>query len=86
MFDGERFAQLIEGPDAALHQLMRNIGNDPRHTRLRVLHQGPLMQRHFAQFSLGYADTDQIDLLEKRQGESAVAAFVSLAPRLDLAR
>ena len=86
VFDGERFAQLIEGPPDPLHKLMANIGRDVRHTHMRILHQGSLAQRYFADFSLGYADFEHVNQLEPLHGESAVAAFVGLTPSLDLSR
>ncbi len=41
LFDGERFCQLIEGPEAGVRTLANNIANDPRHTDLRTLYNGP---------------------------------------------
>ena len=49
------FAQLLEGPTAAVDALMDSIRRDPRHREVRVISTGPLARRQFASWSLAYA-------------------------------
>lgn len=87
IFDGQHFCQQLEGDPSALTALMERISDDPRHTDVTVLHQGPLASRRFKRFSLGYTpveDVDALERLEQLHGESAVEAFVALLESLDV--
>ncbi|MES2424612.1 MAG: BLUF domain-containing protein [Pseudomonadota bacterium] len=87
VFDGLRFCQQLEGKPSHIEALMERISRDTRHSQVRILHHGPLAQRRFRNFSLGYADLAEIDTLEKLgelEGEAAVAAFAQLPATLDL--
>ena len=61
VFDGMRFCQHFEGPPEQVQALMARLNSDPRHTDLRVLHQGRVAQRHYQRFEMGLAETDQRD-------------------------
>jgi hypothetical protein len=87
VFDGLRFCQQLEGKPSQVEALMERITRDMRHRQVKILHHGPLAQRRFRNFSLGYADIAEIDTLEKLEqleGEAAVAAFAQLPATLDL--
>lgn len=87
MFDGMNFCQQLEGGAQALAELMRRIHEDPRHTQVTVVHQGPLDKRRFWNFSLGYTSAEDIEALERLrqlQGQSAVDAFMALISELDV--
>ena len=87
IFDGQHFCQQLEGDEQLLAALMERISDDPRHTDITVLHQGPLASRRFKRFSLGYTPVEDVEALERLQrlrGESAVKAFVALLESLDV--
>ncbi|WP_419252671.1 BLUF domain-containing protein [Caulobacter sp. ErkDOM-YI] len=55
VWTGEAFAQILEGPDAALEVLMASIARDERHETLSVLRRGAIQHRRFAGWALAYA-------------------------------
>jgi len=55
-YHGGRFAQLIEGPEAALRALMVRIAADQRHHSLRVITDGTIAVRRYADWSMVYRD------------------------------
>lgn len=48
------FAQILEGPEPALRELLRRIAEDTRHHKLRILADGPIDQRSYADWSMEY--------------------------------
>lgn len=48
------FAQVLEGPDEAIAELMISIRRDPRHQDLSVAFDEPIAQRRFADWALAY--------------------------------
>jgi hypothetical protein len=87
VFDGERFAQYLEGPAQPLDELVAQIAGDLRHTAFTPLWRGPLAgARRYAAWSMAYAsmdDADPLTGLQQLQGEPAVAYFHALARELD---
>lgn len=55
LFDGRRFAQLIEGPEAEITALALRIAADTRHTGMVILQQEPVRELLFERFSLVYS-------------------------------
>jgi hypothetical protein len=55
IFTGKRFAQVLEGPESSLDELMNSIRRDPRHTDLTVVQQTPVAERRFAGWSMAYS-------------------------------
>jgi len=53
-FHNGAFAQILEGPEPALRELLRRITVDTRHYNLRVLADGPINQRSSADWSMEY--------------------------------
>ena len=49
------FAQILEGPEAAVDDVMLSILRDPRHRSVKVLAEGEYEDRWFAQWSLAFA-------------------------------
>lgn len=49
-----RFVQFLEGPEAAVRELVERISQDPRHTNVRVLLDDQRSQRQFAEWTMGY--------------------------------
>jgi hypothetical protein len=87
VFDGMRFCQQIEGPRKAVLALTERIRHDARHVNVEILHHGPLAERRFRRFSLGYAAVDDVDVLahiEDAGPEQAMAQFLALLPSVDL--
>ena len=87
IFDGMRFCQQLEGRPKDVLALMDRICKDPRHTNIEILHQGPLAERRFRRFSLGYISIDEVDVLEHMEqvdGQVAIDAFMALLPGLDM--
>jgi len=87
VFDGMHFCQQLEGTEQEIAALMAQIRQDPRHTNVAVLHCGPLDQRRFRGFNLGYTSVEDVEALERLQqlqGQAAVEAFVALLPDLDV--
>ena len=87
IFDGMRFSQQLEGRPEEVRALMDRICNDPRHTNIEIIHQGPLAERRFRCWSLGYVSLDGMEALEgltQLSGKTAIDAFMALLPELDL--
>lgn len=87
IFDGMRFCEQLEGHEADILALLERIREDPRHTGVKLLHHGPLPERRFKCFSMGYAPVEDVELLsnlEQLQGPAAVGAFVDILSTLDL--
>ncbi|MEO5659617.1 MAG: BLUF domain-containing protein [Polaromonas sp.] len=86
VFDGMNFCHQMEGRLEDVTALMARIRDDPRHTHVAVLHHGPLAQRRFRSFSLGYTSVEDVEALERMQhlqGQAALDAFVMLLPEID---
>lgn len=87
VFDGRRFCQLIEGPRDAVLALTQKIRHDSRHTRMAILYQGPVAERRFHSFRLGYAAVDDEEVLARLESlpeQKVMDQFLALVPSLDL--
>ena len=87
VFDGQRFCQQLEGQQQAVFSTLGRIRNDPRHTRLALLHHGPLAARRFSGFDLAFSAVDHADPLarmEQLTGDEALAAFAAVCENLSL--
>lgn len=65
-FKDGRFAQVIEGREAALRTLMAAIMRDPRHHSIKVIADGPIALRRYSDWRMAYRDPktfvrDQLD-------------------------
>ena len=90
VFDGEYFAQLMEGPTDAVVTVADLMAADPRHAKMEVLHSAPTSQpRRFPAWRLGYLllDLQEFGLqsLRGQRGEAALESFNFMLPALDLA-
>jgi hypothetical protein len=54
LFSGHCFAQVLEGPPAAVTALSRKIAADPRHAGVRFLSESHGQRREYADWSMGY--------------------------------
>lgn len=59
LFDGRRFIQALEGPQAAVEEIMRRIIADPRHDSIDYLSHGTVAHRHFGKWSMDYRRADE---------------------------
>jgi hypothetical protein len=86
VFDGERFAQWLEGPPDQVLALAARLEVDPRHVEMRVLHAGvrAATERLAKVWRAGYADPSDIDALEAA-ADAPLDRFIALIPHFDLA-
>ncbi len=54
LFSGHCFAQVIEGKQAAVRALSRQIAADPRHAGVRFLAESRRAEREYADWTMGY--------------------------------
>jgi hypothetical protein len=58
------FVQYVEGPREAVHALHEMLIEDPRHVEFEVLAEGPAETRQFPDWSMGYAEFEEEDVLK----------------------
>jgi hypothetical protein len=54
LFRGNRFLQVLEGPESVVRDLVDRIRRDPRHRDMRVLVDERIDERRFAEWTMGY--------------------------------
>jgi hypothetical protein len=59
LFSDTNFAQVLEGPRAAVERLYETLHHDPRHKDLLLLLTEPLEARQFPQWSMAYIGPSQ---------------------------
>lgn len=59
LFTGTYFAQVLEGRQSAIDQLMDNLIRDDRHEAIVIVERSPLARRQFASWSLAYFGPSQ---------------------------
>lgn len=64
LYRGGNFIQVIEGENEAVLQLYENIKADPRHSNIILLSQDPILERQFAEWSMGFRNIDQMSRQE----------------------
>jgi len=57
-FDSRCFLQVLEGRRCVLSELFARIAADPRHRRIELIEVGPVDERAFARWSMGFAAAD----------------------------
>ena len=60
LFNGEAFAQVLEGPQEAVEKAFERIRWDSRHSDVVILEQSHESERHFSQWAMAYADDQTI--------------------------
>ncbi|MBK4217269.1 BLUF domain-containing protein [Paracoccus caeni] len=63
-FEDGLFFQWIEGPAQAVGEVFQLIDDDPRHSDLTVLGQGPLDARRFQNWRMRYSDREHGSLMD----------------------
>ena len=61
LFSDGCFAQVLEGPIAAVEQAFERIQCDQRHSDVTVLQAGPIAAREFPTWSMGFAGVGSAD-------------------------
>lgn len=86
-----RFAQIFEGSEPSVAELMRSIESDPRHRNVRVIWEETRPNRRFSQWRMAYQGPSIYvdrhikpllqDLLSERQAEGLIARLIELMSR-----
>jgi hypothetical protein len=88
LFDGERFCELIEGAEADVRALLQTVSQDPRHTHVSVLHEGPAAAgRAVPAWVCGYCDGSDLEALGSDTGlrdRPALEAFLAVLRGADV--
>lgn len=90
VFDGENFAQLMEGPQDSVPAVADLMKTDHRHDRMEILHSAPASSaRRFPSWRLGYLVMDLqefgLQSLRGKRGARALDDFYFMLPALDIA-
>ncbi len=90
VFDGQHFAQLMEGPEQAVVSVADLMRTDDRHRNMDFLHSAPSTgPRRFPSWRLGYLLLDLqefgVGSLRGQRGPAALEAFNFMLPALDMA-
>ena len=75
---GRHFAQVLEGRDVAVDELVRRISADARHTDFRLVLDRPLSLRQHPLWSMAYQYNDEL-------GDD-IEAIVDLSPPIGVGR
>ncbi|RYG46723.1 BLUF domain-containing protein [bacterium] len=63
LYSDGSFLQILEGPKTAVTQTVSRILQDDRHHLMIVMTEGPIEERTFSEWSMGFARASQTDLL-----------------------
>lgn len=58
----DSFFQILEGERETVLQVFSSIQRDQRHHRVELLLQGPIAEREFADWRMGYIDLDGVEV------------------------
>lgn len=84
-FTRGKFLQVIEGPEAELRQLMRNIEADRRHVNVQYVIDTPVQKRGFPQWNMDFFALDEEARFDAQRLRELTAEFETvLLPRADL--
>lgn len=85
------FIQALEGPKDRVMDLFQVIRQDPRHSRMVVLFEGPITNRSFSQWSMGFNRPSKEELaliegytpyLDVGDDPKAIKSYTSVALKL----
>jgi Sensors of blue-light using FAD len=76
LYKDGRFLQVLEGPDEAVRERYEAIAQDTRHESIIKLFDGPVTQRRFPEWTMGFRDLDEI----RADTFSGFAGFLSEEP------
>lgn len=86
LYTGDHFAQLLEGPDASVRQVMWHIAQDSRHTGMRKLFLKPLAGRTVHQWSMRLLEARTTDQMVRRLVEADTPPIAEATELLALMR
>lgn len=83
-FSGLTYVQLLEGPPAAIDELLRTLESDPRHTGLVILMRGASHRRLLPGWSMARVDLARLapeveTLVKTNDGLGLIALMATLA-------
>lgn len=58
----DSFFQVIEGTRQSVRNIMDRIARDDRHQRMEIMFEGPIDEREFCDWRMGFLDMDNVDL------------------------
>jgi hypothetical protein len=61
LFSGRHFAQVLEGPQAAINERYRRISQDTRHNNVTPLLYEPAGERQFADWSMALCGAEEVE-------------------------
>jgi hypothetical protein len=73
LYHGQEFLQLIEGEEAEVTALYDAIWKDPRHQQMYKMWEGPIAERSFSSWAMGFVAPGEA-ALQGRQGYDALLA------------
>lgn len=59
IFTGTNFAQVLEGPQKDIDDVMGIIESDPRHEEVSVINRSPITERQFSTWAMAYQGPSQ---------------------------
>ena len=54
LYDNKTFIQILEGEEGVVHELVKTIKRDPRHTNFQIVKKKPIEQHEYADWSMGF--------------------------------
>lgn len=82
LYCDQSFLQVLEGEEATLTRLYEAIARDPRHTELRLLARGPLVERRHAEWCMGFEHLDDQRLAATLPGYRSARRYPLVAADL----
>ena len=59
-----KFMQTLEGPELAVQTVREKIRNDPRHVKFTILMEGPILERSFGGWFMGFKKITRETLID----------------------
>jgi uncharacterized membrane protein (DUF373 family) len=54
LYGNKTFIQILEGEEGVVHELVKTIKRDPRHTNFQIVKEKPIEQHEYADWSMGF--------------------------------
>lgn len=64
LYCNREYMQLIEGEEDTIRSLWNSIRSDKRHLSVRIMYEGAIEKRGFADWSMGFRDLTGVDMKE----------------------
>ena len=61
LYNAGHFAQVLEGPVAAIRTLLSKVAEDPRHQGYHLVSEGYIDERYFEDWAMDWANLDFVD-------------------------